>query len=718
MATPAKGRRWPPLSILLLTWGIYLNSLGNGFHYDDTHSITENPHIRSLTHIPRFFVDPQSFSREPAMAMYRPVLLVTYAVNYALGQYRPWGYLLVNMLLHGTAALMVFLVLQGMGVSRELAWWGGMVFGLHPVHSQGVNYVSSRSEVLGVLGVLVAFYLTALGRDRKGTALVAYALALLSKSAAVVLLPLLVLREWGRERRERRWQDHVPFWGITLLYLVVITSNRFLTRSLVQDVRPYDEQICTQLKALVYYAKLVFVPVNLSVEHGFCAGGSLLEGAVLSSLLVVGSVGFLAGRGIGRRSWGSLGAGWFLAGLGLTFLVPLNVLVNEHRLYLPSIGALVGMLGYLGARRVNAGLAKPGWVLLLILGMLTWQRNRVWQDEFTLWQDAAAKAPGMFRAQSNLGLAQYERGDLEAALNTLKGALELNPRYSKTWNNLGLVYEELGRHEEAEKAYAQALDLRPDLAGTHANLGRLSLQRGEGERAAKYLRRALEIDPFSVQARVNLGLVFHRQGRVKAAVAEYEKALTLDPQFAEAYNNLGLAYQDLGREAEARQALGQAVHLRPDYEEARINLQVLQLRGEGRSRREIYARLVRNFPGRVDLWKALAEELARSRAWEEAVNAYEEALRLQPGLQGVHAGLAGAYRSLGKLDAAIAAYERGLEVEDDSLALYRNLASAYAAAGRLAEAIQACRRALEIDPGDARTAAHLEKLLAAVKRGQ
>ena len=713
---------WMPLSILLLTWGVYLNSLENSFHFDDSHSIVENYHIRSLGNIPRFFVDTQSFSREPAMAMYRPMLLSSYALNYALGGYEPRGYRLVNLCLHGVTALMAYLLLFKLGIDRSLAWGGGIIFGIHPIHSQVVNYISSRSEVMCVLGVLVAAYLMVVrqkGNEGRGLypgTLVAYGAALLSKSAGLVLLPLLMLLRTGRELSKGGWKEHLPFWILTLIYLGVIVANGFLTGSLSQDVRPYNEQLFTQVKGLVYYVKLIFMPVGLSVEHSFSVSRSPLEGAVLGSALLVGSLGYLAWRGARSGNWGSLAVGWFLAGLGVTFLVPLNVLVNEHRLYLPFVGLLAGVMGYCGKREVTFPLRMTGWGLLVVLVALTWQQNRVWKDEFTLWQDAAARAPGMFRAQSNLGLAQYERGDLDGALESFRKALELNPHYSKTWNNLGLVYEDMGHYTRARAAYERALELRSDLAGTVNNLGRLSLQMGRSDAAESYLRQALEIDPLAIEARVNLGLVHQRSGRLTAAAEEYAKALQLDPEYAEGYNNLGLLYQESGRPEEALQTLEKAVQLRPDYEEARINLRVLRMRQEGRSRRDIYERLVDDYPARADLWKVLGEELARQGEWQRAIAALEGALQRNPRLQGVSASLAGAYRSLGELDKAIAVYESGLGVEGDRLELYNNLASAYAAAGRLQQAIEACERALEIDPEDPRARANLEKLTRATQR--
>ena len=98
------------LLVFLVASLLYANTLGHGFHYDDFHSVVHNPHIRSLENLPAFFTDPQLFSTDPQQAMYRPVLLVTYALNYAWGAEAPLGYHLVNILLHGANAALVVLL--------------------------------------------------------------------------------------------------------------------------------------------------------------------------------------------------------------------------------------------------------------------------------------------------------------------------------------------------------------------------------------------------------------------------------------------------------------------------------------------------------------------------------------------------------------------------------------------------------------------------------
>jgi hypothetical protein len=185
---------------------VHLQALGHGFHYDDFHSLVNNPHIRSLGNLPRFFVDPALFSRDEQQAMYRPILLVSYALNYALGGEDPLGYHLFNLLLHVANALLVLLLAEALGFAPLVALAAAAFFAVHALGVETVHYISSRSELLMAFGVLCAAlaYLK-WSRSRQPiyylASLLAFAFALLSKSVGIAFLALLPLCDvlWGGE---------------------------------------------------------------------------------------------------------------------------------------------------------------------------------------------------------------------------------------------------------------------------------------------------------------------------------------------------------------------------------------------------------------------------------------------------------------------------------------------------------------------------------------
>lgn len=703
---------WKPLAIAALAALCYLNSLGNGFHYDDTHTILLNHHVRELSNIPEYFISSHMFSAEPAMAMYRPLLQASFALNYAIGGYDPRGYHVVNLLLHAAAACLVYRLALGLLRNRHGAWWAGAVFAVHPIHTQAVNYVSSRSELMAAVGVLLALCL-AVGAGRTGWGTAAYAAGLLAKSAAVAAAPLVVLAGYARSRHVAR--VGACFAVVTVAYVLVITSEGFLGRSLAQSVRPWGVHLLTQTKALTLYLKLLAMPVHLSIERAFGTSTTPWDAAFLTSLVLAGSLLYL---GIcswrARQVWG-LAILWFYAGLALTFLVPLNVLVSEHRLYLAAAGpALVAAAMATRGPGGGRGLAL-GTVLLLVLATLTWQRNGVWADDLSLWEDAAQRAPNAFRAQSNLGLALYEAGDLAAARHALARAVELNPRYAKTWSNLGLVLEGERDPEGAARAYGRSLSLRPDLAGVQANLGRLHLSMGQLDSARVHLEQALVLDADNLSAHLTTGRLHQQVGDVAAAEASYGQVLARDPRSAAAHNNLALLYEETGDLARARDALRQALEADPGYEEARVNAELLEARTAGLSQRQAYERALARFPGRVDLWLALGDLLLGENEFGAAAMAYESALERCPGCRGVRASLASAHHGAGRFEQAIAGYRLALDEDGPTPSLHANLASAYAAIGMLDEARSALEAALELDPDNPQVRRGLERLGAAAR---
>ena len=413
------------LALVVVAFAIYGNSLNNSFHFDDAHSILRNPHIRSLDRVWGFFRNSETFSGDKSMGMYRPLTQTTFALNYAAGKYTPFGYHLVNVVLHALCACAVFSLIRALGRSPECGALVAVLFVVHPIHSQAVNYISARAEVIAGLGSLVALTLVMRGGTPRG-AVISFGLALLAKSTASVTLPILVLWEWRRSARLRRWRRYWPFALLSILFVITISLDGFLPRSLAQDVRPMEVKVGTQLKALPYYLKLMVMPVSLSVEHGFYEAEGIADGVAIAGGLL--SLSLLIGVWRMRQwaPWLGFGVGWFLAGLSLTFLIPLNVLVSEHRLYVASVGMLIALAVILaeGGWEESAGRAeraqRPGrpntrllimlFAGILLLGVMSVQRNRLWQTELTLWRDAVDKAPMMFRAQSNLALALHEAG--------------------------------------------------------------------------------------------------------------------------------------------------------------------------------------------------------------------------------------------------------------------------------------------------------------------
>lgn len=540
----------------------YGNALDGAFQYDDDHSLVRNPAVRDLANVPRFFLDPSLFSGDADKAMYRPLLLTTYALNHAVHGYAVGGYHVVNIALHLACALLLWRLAALLEVGP--AWWAALLFAVHPLASEPVNYISSRSELL-LAACFLAAVVVHVEAARRGSARLRWAavalcaLALLSKATAVALAPVLLVLDLTARRRAGEGvrslaRRHGPYWIATGLYLAVIIGNGFLGGSLSAPVRGPRAQLLTQLKAPAYYARLLAVPHPLSVEHPFSEATAATGAVVLGAALVASLawVGWRARRPAPRAAFAAAAAALVLLP---TSLMPLNLLVNERRLYLVLAAATLG-LAVLG--RVRAGAAAAAAVALLLL---TAQRNPAWAAPTRLWESARTAGSRSYRTWANLGKAYQDEGRPQEARAAYAAALAVDDRHGDVYNNIAVLLHRGGQPAEAIPWYEQALARAPAMEEIHRNLADAYTQLHEPQRAAAAYRRALELDSANGGAWSNYGELLMAARQVDAAEAAFRCAIDLAPGSYEPRNNLGNALSAQGRDREAVVAYREALAL-------------------------------------------------------------------------------------------------------------------------------------------------------------
>ncbi len=628
-------RRWLIPLLVIAIVATYGNTLSNGFHYDDYHSLVENPNIRDLSNIPAFFIDPGLFSSAPERAMYRPLLLVTYALNYELHGYELAGYHLVNIALHLGCTLVVYWLSISLGCSSFVAGGVALLFGIHPVNAEVVNYISSRSESLAAFWYLLAFLLFVRWRTGKRqrvayavASLAAYVLAVMSKATTIVF-PLAVmlfdvLRFDSNGVRRFPWKEHVGYWVVTGLYIVA--AYRGIGSAIGDPVRAWHHQAYTQIKAIPYYLQLVVTPAQLSVEHGFLVSESIKNGAVLSAVLLLCTIGFT----LRRSPRAILVCGCTLLPLLPASVVPLNVLVNEHRLYLPLASVAVGTAVLL-SRSLVFGWKQMAVIALaaITLGLISANRNQAWENELTLWRDAADKAPFMYRSQMHLGGALEESGDIERAMTRYRKAAELAPEVAEVHYNRANIFRRLGRVEEAVQSYRRSLEIAPGFHNSLINLSAVMFDQNRLRETERLLEQALSQHPSSGEVHRRLGVLYARIGRSGEALKAYNKAISLRPDVGETYYNLANLHWTEGKLGEAERQYERALSRDRNHLGAAMNLGVLYLKsGRYQAAHQLF-------------WLSLAKS---------------------PDDPGLLFGVAQAHDGLGKVSDAIASYRKFLRV--------------------------------------------------------
>ncbi len=574
------------LLIAVISSAVYVNSLQNSFHFDDQHFIVENTYIRDIRNIPSFFISPKYLSFEVAFTShYRPLLITSYAVNYALGGLQPAGYHAVNLLFHVGSAFLVYLILQAMLFRDEhkypppLQWFiipiaTALIFAVHPFNSEVVNYITARSSVMCSFLYLLSFYFWIRFRSQKGSyfyiiSLLAFILAMLTKEIAITLPFILFLYDFYFLRGSlRKYLAYLPY---VLLVIVPYLAYRMMVYGhIVGGTRPYMQNMLTQTTVLLKYIQLMFLPVGLTIEHDIKSAGTILNGtvivAILLFLLVIASA-YVLFRLV--REWRvvSFFILWFFITLLPTTVIPLNAILQENRGYLGAI--VFAVIAGVVISRIKRIIMLPALIVLIIVfSFLTVQRNIVWRNDLSLWNDAVAKSPLSARAHDNLGLAWMGFKKYGLALEEFDKTLEINPKYYLAYYNAGVIYQLQGDLERARWAYEESLKISPGYFRSYYNAGIVYKKMGALDKAIASYEKAIALDPRHPFVYNNLGVILIDKGELKKAEAVFIRAIGINPRYEKAYFNLGNVYfrdKEYGKAAEAYRA---AVRIRPDYREA------------------------------------------------------------------------------------------------------------------------------------------------------
>jgi tetratricopeptide (TPR) repeat protein len=625
-------------------FAVFAPTLRYGFVWDDRATVLFNREIRSLGNAPSFFTGHAFSGAADALRdidviqYYRPVWVLSLAVNHAVWGERAIGYHLTNVLLHALASgLTAWLVFELAG-SAAAAALAGALFAAHPVHAEAVAWVSARNELLLSVFLLLAF-IACVRINRGGGAgarvacLVFFALALLSKETAVLFPAIVLLYLWAGHQAGKVPRTAVRPWkryGWALVLAAVAAAFMALRAGIVSPL-PVHDPLATRLATapglVLENLRLLFVPVGLKVLHTFEPVSSPLSAAtLLPAALLAGALALLPWAFRFDANLG-FGLGWILLALipvsGIPALLQPTPLAERY-IYLPSVGWAIA-IGSLIARARRAetratprarGRALQGAALIAIpaLAAATLAHSRPWRSDLTLATRMCRDAPRSALAHSSLGLATYRlgrwpeaaaefgiaaglrpsdpwshyymgcalrrSGRLEPAEQALRNAIGAGMRFAPAHLELGETLEQAGRLEEAERECHAALALDSSLVEAHSALGRVLYAARHWDEAERAYLEALALRPGDARTRSNLGGLYMAEGRWDEAIAALERARTDDPGLAEAHFNLGSALFTRRRLPEAERALRAGLALQPGAADERITLgRVLLARG-------------------------------------------------------------------------------------------------------------------------------------------
>jgi len=675
---PRPGSRREAILIVLVVCAVYFPCVFNGFIWDDEGNIYENPTLTRPDGLSQIW---GSFR----LYQYYPLTFTSFYLEHKLWGMNPMGYHITNVLLHALNSVLVFSLLQRLGMRRPLSFFTAMWFAVHPIQAESVAWATERKNLLSGFFYFSSFlfylkYLDARKAKPYALGLLAYFGALLSKTATLTLSLTLLLVEALRAGSIRvRSLVRVALFlflgaGMGVVTAVLETYRHGALRA--EWSHPLAERMLAVPRVFLFYASKIVLPIRMSFLYPQWEIDPARIEAYGPAVLLAGLLALLWRLRKRIPPLARFGLGhYFVTLLPASGLVNFYFLrysfVQNHFQYLAGLGILI-VLALSGAEIVRrsagrAPRARLGWVLgaAVVVGcsLLTFRECRIYRDEESLWRHTIAANPEAWLAHNNLGRALVRRGEHEEAMRHFRRALEIRPSFPEAHVNVGLHALRQGDVDRAMDSFETALAARPAFAVAHRNLAEAYAMKEMHDEAIEQCRKALALEPDHAETHVVLGSAYRGKGMLDEAERSLRRALGIKPNQAVAYYNLGFVERDRGRWIEAASLFERAAAIDPSF---------------------------------VDALNELGNTYLSANDPARATAAYQRSLAVHPNQVGTHYNLGLAYQSAGKIDEAISHYNKALEIQPDFSWAHFNLALAYVAKGEHRQAIVHCDQAVRL----------------------
>jgi len=616
---------WIAIGLAAFAFLLYANTLGHQFVLDDPLAIGKNELVKKgISGIPELFGQHYRAGTEGAGAsalLYRPLSLVTFAVEWSIAPGNPFLGHLMNVLWYALTVALLFFALKHLVAGRHwlLAAGAALLFAAHPLHTEVVANIKSRDEILNLFFGILALYAWARWLERPSSkwltaALGSYFLALLSKESAIVLLPVFPLAGWFFfKKTARQSAGHGVLFALPAILFLLLraavlskTTDKFTVSEMDNPIvaaSGLGEHIATGFMVLWKYFQLLVVPHPLLSDYSFrhlpVVGWS--DWQAPAGLALYGGLVFLAVRGLARRQFAAFCAAAFLCGVALYSQMPLVIgtLFGERLMYAPSVWFCLGVAGLIWhvtgfdprqtsdaaelpeAKKIGAGAGILIGVAALF-GVLTISRNADWRSNLALFTADSATAPNSVRLHNGMGSELYTRYSTEKNLsekekNDLLDQVEQHSRDAivirpnpVSYLNLGNAAIGRNHYADAIAQYQKALDEAPNYGIARTNIGRTYQAWGREEgrqnknfaRAAELLEKAMEYGMNDASTYLDVGTVYGLLGQNEKAIPYFEKTVAMEPGNQTAWRNLSIAYRMRGDIAKADECVRKADALR------------------------------------------------------------------------------------------------------------------------------------------------------------
>jgi len=672
--TPCRRNIFAFVSLFLLILITYSNTFDASWHFDDENNILNNKPLHltelNLPNIQKTFFAHWNGNDK----LYRPVVCLSFALNYFFGGTEVYGFHLINFIIHFLSSIFLFLFVYhtlNLPISEArygpsayfIALLSAVLWAVNPVQTQAVTYVVQRmTSMAGLFGIMAMyFYLKGRTSTPKRLRITHYSvcigcgiLAVCSKENAVMLPVVILIYDLfliqGVTKRNLKRYSFFLLIGVLVclaLALFIAGPSIFNPKSLISGYQnrgfTLPERLLTEPRVILFYVSLLLYPMpdRLCLEHGITLSTSLTT-PISTVMSIAAILLILCVAAAGAKKWPLISfciIFFFLNHLIEASVFPLE-LIFEHRNYLPSMLFFVPLsillsngIQYFSKKRSLQTILIIFVILILTgWGHSTYARNKIWKNDGILSFDCIEKYPDLARPYHNLARFYARKGFYEAAIDEYRISLSkknINNLAGKNWTyyNLGSIYQELGKDEEAMHYYEQAQKYQPSFAPTHIRKGQIFLKKGHYDKAEAEFQKALQVQKQSPAALTNLGHLYLRTNQNEKAMAYLQQALGTSPKDPDIMRRLGLAYRLMDRSGKASFLFKTSLEINPNN--PFILLEMAQLydeKGMVMKKERALDRFFAIFAGGTDRLRRFIEDMDAISEPESALSSHQRKL--------------------------------------------------------------------------------------------
>ncbi len=541
---------WILTLLFFIFFIVFINSVFNGFVWDDEEQIVNNTVIQSLSNLGQIFSGATFGTGGAGLSgwFFRPLLTLSYMVSFSVFGQNAWGYHLLQIILHLINGILIFKILQSL-INKDrkkeislLNYLMSFLFLIHPVITEAVDYIAASSEVIYTLLDLLAFYMiinfgkTDGARKKFLISLLIFS-SMLFKESAIIILPIIAIyilifktAEW------RKWTITTTATFAAYFFVRLLLANTPIRQP---EFSPISEaslpiRLLTIPKEFISYLHIIFYPDRLAISQHFLVKSVFTSDFYIPFL--IDSIFVLIILFLSLRFKSKLilfGLLWFGLGFGLiSNIFPLDMTIAERWIYFPFVGFIIMTSGIL--YEISKKI-KFYFVFILILlfalifplGIRTIIRNSNWQNGLTLYSHDEKISINSFDLENNLGVELFRNGDYKNAKLHFEKSIILQPKWYFTYNNLGAVYQRSGDLQTARKLYQKTISLS-DYYLAYENLATILLQTESSQNTLNFTLKALGKLPNNASLNKIAAIAYYQNGSTESAVIYAKRAFNLD----------------------------------------------------------------------------------------------------------------------------------------------------------------------------------------------